>query len=42
MSLLEPYKESRLVGHKQERPLLVEVEGELESEVKKIVDSKVV
>jgi hypothetical protein len=42
VSLLEPYKENRLAGRTQERPPPVEVEGELEYEVKEIVDSKVV
>src|SRR5579859_5517856 len=42
VSLLEPYKESRFAGHTQARPPPVEVEGELEYEVKEIVDSKVV
>jgi len=38
VSLLEPYKENRLVGRTQERPPQVEVEGELEYEVKELVD----
>jgi hypothetical protein len=42
VSLLEPYKESRFAGRTQARPPPMEVEGELEYEVKEVVDSKVV
>jgi hypothetical protein len=41
VSLLEPYLESRIVGRVQQPVLPVEVEGELEWEVKEILDSKV-
>jgi hypothetical protein len=42
VSLLEPYKVSRFAGRMQARPPPMEVEGELEYEVKEIVDSKAV
>src|SRR5579859_7418177 len=42
VSLLEPYKESRFTSRTQARPPLMEVEGELEYEVKEIVDSNFV
>jgi len=42
VSLLEPHKESRLTGRTQDRPPPVEVEGELEYEVKEVVDSRIV
>src|ERR1700738_260464 len=41
VSLLEPYRESTLPGRVQEPPLPVEVEGELEYEVERILDSKI-
>ena len=41
VSLLEPYRESILPGRVQEPPLPVEVEGELEYEVEKILDSRI-
>ena len=41
VSLLEPYRESRIVGRVQELAPPVEVEVELEWEVKEILDSKV-
>jgi hypothetical protein len=42
VSLLEPYVESRIRGRKQEPPPPVEVEGELEYEVNRVLDSRVV
>ena len=42
VSLLEPYVESGIRGRKQEPPLLVEVEGELEYEVNRKLDSRIV
>ena len=42
VSLLEPYVESGIRGRKQEPPLPVEVEGELEYEVERVLDSRVV
>src|SRR5277367_775824 len=41
VSLLEPYRENTLPGRTQEPPLPVEVEGELEYEVARILDSKI-
>jgi hypothetical protein len=42
VSLLEPYRENRFAGRTQEPPPPDEVEGELEYEVKEILDSKIV
>ena len=42
VSLLEPYVESGIRGRKQEPPLPVEVEGEVEYEVERVLDSRVV
>jgi hypothetical protein len=40
VSLLEPYRENQLPGRRQEPAPPVEVEGELEYEVKEVLDSK--
>jgi hypothetical protein len=42
VSLLDPYKESKWPGRIQDEPGPIEVEGELEYEVKEVLDSKVV
>ena len=41
VSLLEPYHESMFLGRVQATPKPVEVEGELEYEVARILDSKI-
>jgi hypothetical protein len=41
VSLLEPYRESVLPGRVQAPPFPVKVEGELEYEVARILDSKI-
>ena len=40
-SLLEPYQENQLPNRAQAIPLPVEVEGEMEYEVKRILDSRI-
>jgi hypothetical protein len=42
VSLLEPYRENQLDGRTQDPPPPLEVEGELEYEVKEILDSKII
>lgn len=42
VSLLEPYRENPFPARRQEPPPPIEVEGDLEYEVKEILDSKIV
>ena len=42
VSLLEPYRENQLAGRTQDPPPPLEVEGDLEYEVKEILDSRIV
>jgi hypothetical protein len=42
ISLLEPYKESSIPGRFQVPPPLVEIKGQEEFEVSKILDSRII